>query len=290
MQHAYKWYETGDSDEFFQALGGEAVFFASLWLARSGPAGKGGGAGAQGPGKPPPGAVSPATQAKVAAARANLGKAAGELGADGKPNAGGVQAAKGELAQAQAKANAEAAAKVGANKANVVPVLRMAPADQPGKPGGEGTPPGGKPPAGQQTPPAEQPGAQPGGTGTPATQNPAPTRPAPRITITDQTEGAFIAKVEVPGKGSFSIFATIKKVGDRLILEKLDVGEATNAAGQPLGTWAEAQGQFGAGDLLAAARELGRLNGAKVVEIHGSVRGTGARPGHKPRPIIVKVD
>lgn len=49
-------------------------------------------------------------------------------------------------------------------------------------------------------------------------------------------------------------------------------------------------GAIGLKQLKELARTLGRQVGAKTVQIVGETRTTGANPGHKPRPITIRLD
>jgi hypothetical protein len=78
-------------------------------------------------------------------------------------------------------------------------------------------------------------------------------------------------------KGSIEVIASMRRQGDELVLRELHAD----------GT---GPGSLGIGEVRAFARELGRQEGVRVVEIHGGTRTTGARPGKLPRPVRILVE
>jgi hypothetical protein len=78
-------------------------------------------------------------------------------------------------------------------------------------------------------------------------------------------------------KGQVRIMGTFTKEGDTLYIRGAHI-EGPGAA------------RVGYRDIMEYGREYGRQQGVKQVIIEGQARTTGARPGHTPRPIIIKVD
>ena len=69
--------------------------------------------------------------------------------------------------------------------------------------------------------------------------------------------------------------ANMTKVGDKLVLDGVHVGEGVKITN---------------GEIRAAAQELGRQQGVTSVEVRGGVRTAGAIAGQAPQPFTVKVN
>jgi len=78
-------------------------------------------------------------------------------------------------------------------------------------------------------------------------------------------------------KGQVRIMGTFTTEGDTLYIRGAHI-EGPGAT------------RVGYQDILEYGRQYGRQQGVKEVIIEGQVRTTGARPGHTPRPIIIKVE
>ena len=90
-----------------------------------------------------------------------------------------------------------------------------------------------------------------------------------------EQDGSAIHVVVQTATGPVEVMANTAKVGDKLVLSGVHVGEGV---------------KLSVGDIKAAARELGRQEGVSQVEVQGGVRTGGANPGHTPAPFTVKVN
>jgi hypothetical protein len=89
-------------------------------------------------------------------------------------------------------------------------------------------------------------------------------------------EGDLFHLVARGPRGTIEVITTIRREGDRLVLG----GFGILGAGP---------GTLGVSGLREIARALGRQYSVSEVVVHGGPRGSGARPGHIPRPIRIKV-
>ncbi len=100
-------------------------------------------------------------------------------------------------------------------------------------------------------------------------------RTEPEITAVTEEEG--VIEIVAEGEsGEIRIMGNIKTQGSTIILDQAHI------QGQGAGT-------SGLTELGAIVREFGRSRHASEVIIQGATRTTGARPGHTPRPIRVKI-
>jgi hypothetical protein len=92
-----------------------------------------------------------------------------------------------------------------------------------------------------------------------------------------ERDGNVVRMIGHGPEGSIEVIASMTLQGDRLILTDLHADGA-------------GPGSIG----LAAIRSFGRLlcrqAGAKIVEIYGARRATGARPGKVPRPVTIRLE
>ena len=84
----------------------------------------------------------------------------------------------------------------------------------------------------------------------------------------------FLVKL---AKGDLTVITTVEVVGNVLILRDLHV----DGAGPGTSSFKE---------LRQTIKAFGRSFGTQTVVIHGFARTTGAKPGHVPRPIIVRLE
>jgi hypothetical protein len=77
--------------------------------------------------------------------------------------------------------------------------------------------------------------------------------------------------------GTIEVITTIQREGDTLVLSGL-------------GITGQGPGSTGISVLRELARQFGREQGAKRIQIEGGRRLTGAKPGHIPRPIVIEVE
>ena len=78
-------------------------------------------------------------------------------------------------------------------------------------------------------------------------------------------------------EGSIEVIASMTLEGDRLVLKHLHADGA-------------GPGSIGLTGMRSFGRLLAQQARAKVVEIHGAVRATEARPGKVPRPITIRLE
>lgn len=78
-------------------------------------------------------------------------------------------------------------------------------------------------------------------------------------------------------RGAIEVITRLIRERDNLIL-----------SGLPLD--GEGPGTQDIGELRQFARELGRMYGVRRVIKFGGIRTTGAQVGHRPRPIVIKVE
>lgn len=95
------------------------------------------------------------------------------------------------------------------------------------------------------------------------------------IRIVDR-DGDVLQIVGEGPKGRIEVVAEMVRNGDTVVLRGL------HADGS-------GPGSLGFSEIRAFAREFGRLQDAKIVEIHGARRTTGANRGKIPKPIRVRV-
>jgi hypothetical protein len=80
----------------------------------------------------------------------------------------------------------------------------------------------------------------------------------------------------IVGNVRIEVITNYRREGDRAYLDELHIdGPGRSALGPRL--------------LRTFVRELGHQIGARVVIIQGGIRTTGARPGRRPRPIVIEV-
>jgi hypothetical protein len=91
-----------------------------------------------------------------------------------------------------------------------------------------------------------------------------------------EREGELFHLVARGRRGTIEVITTIRREGDTLVLGGF-------------GILGDGPGSLGVSGLREVARSLGRRYGVAQVLIHGGPRGSGARPGHIPRPIRIKV-
>ncbi len=107
------------------------------------------------------------------------------------------------------------------------------------------------------------------------TQEQEDAKAGPRITEVTEEEG--VMEIVAAGEnGKIRIMGNIETHEGTITLDQ------THIQGQGAGT----NGLKGMGEII---REFGRSRGASEVLIQGATRTTGARPGHTPRPIRVRV-
>ena len=83
--------------------------------------------------------------------------------------------------------------------------------------------------------------------------------------------------LELSGEnGTIHIAADMTRVGDRLILDRMDIA-------------GPGAGSSSISELRDIARAIGKENGASEVVVRGERRNTGMGPGRYPREIIIKV-
>lgn len=92
-----------------------------------------------------------------------------------------------------------------------------------------------------------------------------------------ERDGDTVRLVGDGPKGRIEVIARMTRTGDTLVLDGLHAD-----GGGP--------GSQGLGEIRAFARQLGRQEGAKRVEVRGGTRTTGANPGKVPRPITFDVE
>ncbi len=98
-----------------------------------------------------------------------------------------------------------------------------------------------------------------------------------KFSITTIEREGSTTLLELSGEnGTIHIAADMTRVGDRLILDRMDI-EGAGA------------GSSSISELRNIARAIGKENGAREVVIRGERRNTGMGPGHYPREIIIKV-
>jgi hypothetical protein len=90
-----------------------------------------------------------------------------------------------------------------------------------------------------------------------------------------EQDGTAISAIIQTVKGDIEIMANMTKVGDKLVLDGVHVGEGVKITN---------------GEIRAAAQELGRQQGVTSVEVRGGVRTAGAIAGQAPQPFTVKVN
>src|SRR5712691_4395703 len=89
------------------------------------------------------------------------------------------------------------------------------------------------------------------------------------VTIVEQDGDVFHLLGTCPN-GQVEVITRLALVGSQLVLQGLHI----DGPGPTV---------VGPAEIRALARELGRAFGARSVVVHGAIRTTGARVGHRPR-------